>query len=184
MMRMTTTKKMVEKIILMLMVMIWSYESLQSQYGNMCLALFESLSVINALNHLVNNVLSRCTCLLTLLKSHMDVNNAIKHLVRQVLWSITSYTLILGRGGIREAAKKKNFFLGNLSQMWVGGVAVSQTRSKPLKTPPNHPENRPFWPEFHLSFSQISQKPWGEWVGKQIWERSPKKNVCFFWQLS
>ena len=51
----------------------------------MCLALFESLSVINALNHLVNNVLSRCTCLLTLLKSHMDVNNAIKHLVRQVL---------------------------------------------------------------------------------------------------
>ena len=34
-------KKMVEKIILMLMVMIWSYESLQSQYGNMCLALSE-----------------------------------------------------------------------------------------------------------------------------------------------
>ena len=98
MMRMTTTKKMVEKIILMLMVMIWSYESLQSQYGNMCLALFESLSVKNALNNFVNNVLSRCTCLLTLLK--MDVNNAIKHLVRQVLWSITSYTLILGRGGI------------------------------------------------------------------------------------
>ena len=53
--------------------------SVQSHYGNMCLALFEYLSVINALNHLVNNVLSRCTCLLTLLKSHMDVNNAIKH---------------------------------------------------------------------------------------------------------
>ena len=26
--------------------------------------------------------------------------------------------------------------------MWVGGVADSQTRSKPLKTPPNFPENR------------------------------------------
>ena len=64
--------------------------------------------------------------------------------------------------------------------MWVGGVADSQTRSKPLKTPPNHPENRPFWPEFHLSYSQISQKPWGGWVGKQIWERSPKKKRFFF----
>ena len=43
--------------------------------------------------------------------------------------------------------------------MWVGEVADSQTRSKPLKTSPNHPENRPFRPEFNLSFSQISQKP-------------------------
>ena len=53
---------------------------------------------------------------------------------------------------LRGAAKKKNrFFLGDLSQIWVGGVADSQTRSKPLKTPPNHPENRIFRPEFHLS---------------------------------
>ena len=66
--------------------------------------------------------------------------------------------------------------------MWVGGVADSQTRSKPLKTPQNHLESRPFRPEFHLSFSQISQKPWGGWVGKQIWERSPKKKRFFFWQ--
>ena len=64
--------------------------------------------------------------------------------------------------------------------MWVGGVANSQTRSKHLKTPPNHPENRLFRPEFHLSISQISQKPWGGWVGKQIWERSPKKKTVFF----
>ena len=63
--------------------------------------------------------------------------------------------------------------------MWVGGVAVSQTRSKPLKTPPNHPENRLFRPEFHLLFSQISQKPLVGWVGKQIWERSPKQNRFF-----
>ena len=44
--------------------------------------------------------------------------------------------------------------MGDLSQMWVGGVADSQTRSKPLKTP---------------------SKPWGGWGGKQIWERSPQK---------
>ena len=70
--------------------------------------------------------------------------------------------------------KKTPFFLGDLSQMWVGGVADSQTGSKPLKTPQNHPENRPFWPEFYLSFSQISQKPWGKWVGSHIWENFPK----------
>ena len=76
---------------------------------------------------------------------------------------------------LRGAAKKKQrFFLGDLSQMWVGGVAYSQTRSKPLQTPPNHPENRIFRHEFHISFSQISQKPWDGWVGKQIWERFPK----------
>ena len=51
--------------------------------------------------------------------------------------------------------------------MWVDGVADSQTRS----------ENRLFRPEFHLSFSQISQKPWGGWVGSHIWENFPQKNV-------
>ena len=58
------------------------------------------------------------------------------------------------------------FFLGgDFFQMRVD----SQTRSKPLKTSPNHPENRLFQPEFYLSFSYILQKPWGGWVGKQIW---------------
>ena len=61
--------------------------------------------------------------------------------------------------------KKNRFFLGDLSQIWVGGVADSQTRSKPFKKPPNCPENRLFRPKFHLSISQISQKPWGGWVG-------------------
>ena len=65
-------------------------------------------------------------------------------------------------------ASKKNVFLGDLSQMWVGRVADSQTRPNPLKTPPNHRENRLFRPEFHLSFSQISQKPWGGWLGEEI----------------
>ena len=37
--------------------------------------------------------------------------------------------------------------------MWVGGVADSQTRSKPLKKK-NHPKNRLLWPEFHPLFSQ------------------------------
>ena len=34
--------------------------------------------------------------------------------------------------------------------------------------------------DFHLLLSQISQKPWCGWVGKHIWERSPKKNVFFY----
>ena len=83
----------------------------------------------------------------------------------------TSY-IIISKG----SCQKKTFFLGYLSQMWVGGVADSQTRSKPLKTPPNCPENCLFRPKFHLSFSQISKNPG---VGKQIWERSPPKKVFF-----
>ena len=63
---------------------------------------------------------------------------------------------------------------------WWSWVADSKTRSKP-----NHPENRIlFRPEFYLSFSQISQKPRGVWVGKHIWERSPKKNTFIFGRLS
>ena len=77
--------------------------------------------------------------------------------------------------GIREGV-----FLADFSQMLVGGVADSQTRSKPLKYPPNCPENRLFRPKFHLSFSQILQKPWGGWVGKHIWERSSKKAGFFY----
>ena len=66
--------------------------------------------------------------------------------------------------GLREGVKN-NVFLGDLSQMWVGGVADSQTRSKPLKKT-NHPENRLFRPKFYLLFSQISQKPWGGCVNR------------------
>ena len=72
---------------------------------------------------------------------------------------------------IREGIKKR-FFLRDLSQMWVGGVADSQTPKK------KSPWKSPFRPEFHLSFSQISQKPWDGWVGKHICERS------FFWTPS
>ena len=55
--------------------------------------------------------------------------------------------------GVREGIKT-NVFLGYLSQTWVGGVADSQTRSKPLKTSPNHLENHLFRPKFHLLFSE------------------------------
>ena len=44
----------------------------------------------------------------------------------------------------REDVQKKYVFLGDLSQMWVGGVADSQARSKPLKTPPKSPRKSPF----------------------------------------
>ena len=43
----------------------------------------------------------------------------------------------------REDVKKKRIFLGDLSQMWVGWVADSQTRSKPLN-PPKSPRKFPF----------------------------------------
>ena len=43
-----------------------------------------------------------------------------------------------------RGAVKKRIYLGKFSQMWVDGVADSQISSKPVKTAPNHPENRPF----------------------------------------
>ena len=104
--------------------------------------------------------------------------NALQNMFFPIWREYLSHIHIMG-----SCQKKQPFFLGYLSQMWVGGVADSQTRSKPLKTPPNCPENRLFRPKFHLSFSQISQKPWGGWVGKQIWERSPKKNGYFFYSF-
>ena len=74
--------------------------------------------------------------------------------------------------------KIKPFFLGDFSQMWMGGVADFQTRSKPLKkqiTP-----KIPFMnPNFTFRSPKSHKKPGGGWVCKQIWERSPKKN--FFW---
>ena len=86
---------------------------------------------------------------------------------------------------IREAAKKKTGFFWEISPKcgWVGWLTPKQGPN-PSKPPPNCPENRLFRPKFHLSFSQISQKPWGGWVGKQIWERSPKKNQFFFFGSS
>ena len=47
--------------------------------------------------------------------------------------------------GIREGAKK-TFFLGDFSQMLVGGVADSQTRSKPTQKKNKSPRKSPFQP--------------------------------------
>ena len=69
---------------------------------------------------------------------------------------------------------KNTFFLGKYSQIWVGGVADSQTG--PKKT--NHPENHYFLPEIHLSCSQISQKPWG--VLKDLGKSPPLQEKRFF----
>ena len=69
--------------------------------------------------------------------------------------------------------------------MWVGGVAVSQTRSKPLKTPKSPPKIAFFDPNFTFGFPKSHKNPevgGCHWVGKQIWERFPKKKR-FFLQL-
>ena len=61
---------------------------------------------------------------------------------------------------LREAAKKNRFFLGNLSQMWMGGVADSQTRSEPLKTPPQiTPKIAFFDPNFTFRFPKSHKNP-------------------------
>ena len=94
--------------------------------------------------------------------STMDVNQTVKNkkdydfCIKGINVSILYF---LGKG-----VEKNRFFLGDLSQTWVGGVADSQTRSKPLKTPPNHPEYRPFQPKFQLSFLPNLTKTLG-WVG-------------------
>ena len=80
---------------------------------------------------------------------------------------------------IKGSCQKKRFFWDIFPKCgWLGWLIPKQGPN-PSKPPQITPKNRLFRPEFHLSFSQISQKPWGGWVSKQIWERSPKKS--FFW---
>ena len=59
----------------------------------------------------------------------------------------------------REGVQKKTFFLVDLSQMWVGGVADSQTRSKPLKTPQISPKIAFFDPNFTFHFPKSHKNP-------------------------
>ena len=61
--------------------------------------------------------------------------------------------------------KNFRFFLGDLSQMWVGRVADSQTRPNPLKITAKIAF---FDPNFNLRFPKSRKNPW---VGKHIWER-------------
>ena len=59
--------------------------------------------------------------------------------------------------------------MGNLSQTWWGGVADSQTRSKPPK----------ITPKIAFGIPKSHKKPWGSWVGSQIWENFTKKTFYF-----
>ena len=62
--------------------------------------------------------------------------------------------------------------------MWVGWVADSQTRSKPLKRKTKSPRKSPFSTQISPFVFQNLIKTLG-WVGKQIWEWSPKKTEIF-----
>ena len=53
-----------------------------------------------------------------------------------------------------------------------GGWLPNRAIPPPKK---NHPENRLFWPEFHLLYSQYSKKPWGGFT--HLGKLSQKKNV-------
>ena len=76
--------------------------------------------------------------------------------------------------------KKEPFFMGYLSQMWVGGAADSQTRFKPLRPPQITPKIAFFDPNFTFRFPKSHKNPGvGEWenrFGKDI----PKKKRFFF----
>ena len=78
-----------------------------------------------------------------------------------------------------EKLPKKPVFLGYLSQMWVGGVADSQTRSKPLKKKNQiAPKIAFFDPNFTFRFPKSHKNPgvggWENRFGKDI-----QKNVFF-----
>ena len=65
--------------------------------------------------------------------------------------------------------------------MWVGGVADSQTRSKPLKTTPNHPKIALFDPNFTFRSSKSQKNPG---VGGLTDLGEISKKMCFFWTPS
>ena len=70
--------------------------------------------------------------------------------------------------------------------MWVGGVADSQTRSKPLKKKPNHPENCLFDPNFNFRSTKSHKNPGvGGWVytfgPNDLGEFYQEKTFFLFW---
>ena len=81
---------------------------------------------------------------------------------RKVIIIITIFTInttIDAKGG----CKKKTFFFGYLSQMWVGGVADSQTRFKTLKKNQITPKIAFFDPNFTFRFPKSHKTL--RWVG-------------------
>ena len=71
---------------------------------------------------------------------------------------------------LREEAQKVRFFWGEFSQMWVGGGADSQTRSKPIKKPD---PNITFC--FHKSHKNPGVDGWVNRFGRDL----PKKSFLF-----
>ena len=73
--------------------------------------------------------------------------------VTQLAWQITpDHQTVKGQTDSLGKASKKTFFLGDLPQMWVGWVADSQTRSKPLKKKQIAPKIAFFDPNFTFRF--------------------------------
>ena len=78
-----------------------------------------------------------------------------------------------------EPPKNKTLFFGKVSQMWLGGVADSQTRSKPLKTPQIAPKIAFFDPNFTFRSPKSHNNPnpgVGGWLNR-FGRYLQKKNV-------
>ena len=74
---------------------------------------------------------------------------------------------------------KLHVFWGIFSLMWVGGVADSQTRSKPLKPPQIAPKIAFFDPNFTFPFPKSHKNPEvGGWVNR-FGKDFPKKKGFF-----
>ena len=94
----------------------------------------------------------------------------------QILWLFwyfcISYIRTLPVIVLREGVQKN----GDFSQTWVGGVADSQTRSKPLQTAP---KIALFDPNFTFRFPKSHENPGvGGWVNR-FGKGFQKKNVFF-----
>ena len=78
---------------------------------------------------------------------------------------------------VREGIKKKKFFWEIFPKCgWVGWLIPKQGPN-PSKPPQITPKIAFFDPNFTFRSPKSHKNPW---VGKQIWERSPKKNRSFW----
>ena len=81
--------------------------------------------------------------------------------------------ILLTEGG----CQKKRFFGDIFPQCWWVGWLIPKQGPNPSKPPHIAPKIAFFDPNFTFRFPKSHKKPWGGWMGKQIWERYPKKNV-------
>ena len=93
--------------------------------------------------------------------------------------SLNSFFIIIWLSSL-GGLPKKTFFFG-ISFPNVGGWGCwFPNKVQTPQNPPKFPRKSPFSTQISPFVSQISQKPWGGWLGKQIWERYPKKKRFFF----